>query len=60
MIIKNRDFFLFAHRNYDSNNRKIPAKKENLNEKRSTVEIKKTARTLSYEESQKRGKDCSL
>lgn len=52
--------FYLAHRNYDSNNRKIPAKKENLNEKRSTVEIKKTARTLSYEESQKRGKDCSL
>ncbi len=39
---------------------KYQAKKENLNEKRSTVEIKKTARTLSYEESQKRGKDCSL
>ena len=39
---------------------KYQPKKKILTKKKSTVEIKKTARTLSYEESQKRGKDCSL
>ena len=35
-------------------------KEENLDKKRSTVKIKKTAGTISYEESKSRDKDRSL
>ena len=38
----------------------IQAKEENLNKKRSTVKIKKTVGTISYEESKSRSKDRSL
>ena len=40
--------------------RRVLQKEENLDKKRSTVKIKKTAGTISYEESKSRSKDRSL
>ena len=40
--------------------RRIQQKEENLDKKRSTVKIKKTVGTISYEESKSRSKDRSL
>ena len=59
-IIKNRSFFLSSYWNHISDDGKISTQEENLNQKRSTVQIKKTVRTLSCEKNKRRGKDRSL
>ena len=45
---------------FDAYMKKLQAKEENLDKKRSTVKIKKTVGTISYEESKSRSKDRSL